>query len=70
MTGASIVASIGPVEVVLLLIVLVLPIYVGYRVGNARGQAVLGAVLGFMLSWIGVLIMLLFSKKSPSAGTA
>jgi hypothetical protein len=58
--------DIGPVEVVVLLIVLVLPIYVGYRVGKVRGQAVLGLVLGFMLSWLGVLIVLLMPKRATT----
>ena len=44
----------------------VLSTIVGYMIGKSRGRAVLGAVLGFFLGWVGWIIAAVVAR-SPEA---
>lgn len=46
---------------------IILPIIVGGRVGAAKQRYVMGALLGFFLGWVGVLIILLLPAGKRSA---
>jgi hypothetical protein len=48
------------------LAVLVLPIWVGYRIGARKGRA--GWAWGLFLGWLGVLIVGLLSNKNSGHG--
>ena len=48
------------------LAVLVLPIWVGYRIGARKGRA--GWAWGLFLGWLGVLIVALLSNKNSEHG--
>ena len=63
----TLIAGIGPVGIVFLVLLWVLPIYVGDRMGRGRGQTALGVVLGVLLGWIGVLVLLLVNRRPAPA---
>jgi hypothetical protein len=49
-------------------LILVLPMWVGYRVTEGKGRGGgLGLLLGFLLGWIGVVICLLLSDRRGAA---
>jgi hypothetical protein len=54
----------GPLELVLVLLLIVAPAVIGYRSGLKRRHEVLGLLLGLFVSWIGVLIVVLLPKAT------
>jgi hypothetical protein len=56
---------------VLFLAVFMLPIYIGYKLGERKGRV--GWAWGLLLGWLGVLILWLLSDKrsvaAPARGT-
>jgi hypothetical protein len=61
--------NIGPSELLILFLLfggLVVGGGVGYLIGKTRGRGGLGFVLGFLLSWVGWIIVLLLGR-TPEA---
>lgn len=58
--------NIGPVEIILLLAIWVLPIVLCYRLGSRHGvSAVISLLLGVLLGWLGLLIVWLIARERP-----
>ena len=52
----------NPIQTFVLLIVLIPALIICVKLGNKKGHATLGWLMGLLLGWIGVIVMLLVSK--------